>query len=283
MSKKLRGHKPACKCVGCSAKTRRRGMKALGLRKNPLDKKESRAIARNVVASIRSAKKHAPKSRQREFFSGEAAGKASILSHYGHSESARKAGWKLRGKALRNPRRAHRNPLTGREAADLARRMNRSKKNALRLRGIDSAYYRGKAIGEGGVLDTYVDRKKRDRARSIAQRVYRRLGDLENPRRHGPYIGMNPTLRFDTGRAIRYAGKIYAGADGFSVVIFAPHSAGIVHHQVRAVEYDNRAKAMRAYGRPGRFLHKFTSPVSVKSPGTGIIVLKSSSRIWRTQ
>lgn len=31
---KLKGHRPACKCVGCSAATRARGMKALGLHPN---------------------------------------------------------------------------------------------------------------------------------------------------------------------------------------------------------------------------------------------------------
>ncbi len=65
-------------------------------------------------------------------------------------------------------------------------------------------------------------------------------------------------------------------------MIGAPHSAGIAHIQVRAIEYDNRAKALRAYGRPGRFIHTFKRPVSVTSAGSGIVVMKSTSRIWRS-
>lgn len=58
MSKKLRGHKPACKCVGCSAETRRRGMKALGLSKNPPRKAHKGKTKRAIAKSI---KRHAKK------------------------------------------------------------------------------------------------------------------------------------------------------------------------------------------------------------------------------
>lgn len=233
--KKLKGHKPACKCVGCSAATRARGMKALGLtKKAPKSHSKRRGMMRAAVKKLGDMKKYP-------------------------------------------------NPLTRKEAiAEIKYARYLLEHGKKRSDEKSRAYYFGRAEGHvSAVTHNSKIRQVQRVTKKMAERVGKAL--YSNPAKHGPFIGVNPTLRFDTGRAIRYPGKMYAGKDGSSVVIFSPHSANIVHHQVRAVEYDNKAKAMRAYGRPGRFLHTFKTPVSVKSPGSGIIVLKSSSRIWRTQ
>ena len=80
-------------------------------------------------------------------------------------------------------------------------------------------------------------------------------------------------------------GNLYVGRDSASIVILAPHSKALEHRAVKAIEYDNRAKAMRAYGRPGRFLHHFKSQLIIKSMGSGVLVLKSygGGKIWEKQ
>lgn len=65
--KKLKGHKPGCKCVGCSADTRRRGMKALGLSKSaPRSAKKRAKMVRAAVKKLAKMKKYPnPKRRSR--------------------------------------------------------------------------------------------------------------------------------------------------------------------------------------------------------------------------
>lgn len=67
MKKKLKGHKPHCKCVGCSADTRRRGMKALGLsKKAPRSHSKRRRMVRAAVKKLAAMKKYPnPKRRKK--------------------------------------------------------------------------------------------------------------------------------------------------------------------------------------------------------------------------
>lgn len=169
MSKKLKGHKPACKCVGCSAVTRARGLARIrgGL------KRKSQAGAKFMLKM-----------------------------------------WKAKAKnpAKKTPRRAkrHSNPKT-----------------SMRL------------------------------------------------------VGTRPTLYLDRG-ARTFAGRLHAGPQGNQLTILgkfpAPQIRGM---KISRIDYDNKPKALRAYGKSGRFRHDFQAPVRVVLAARGRIVVESSSRIWK--
>ncbi len=113
--------------------------------------------------------------------------------------------------------------------------------------------------------------------------------------KHGGYIGKNVALHRTTGRTETLRGsKLYCGASVFQLLIVMPSSPSMkpaIGSGVSRMDYDNRPKAIRAYGRAGRFTHPFTSRVSVKSIGRNHVgqanynyaILESSTRLWEKQ
>lgn len=100
---------------------------------------------------------------------------------------------------------------------------------------------------------------------------------------HGAYIGSN--VRLHPGRH-HVGSKLYCGNAAGEVVLKGCGAWPRVGTRVRRADYDNRPKALRSYGRPGRFKHDFTSPVTVARvvtlPGNQwLAMLRSQSNIWK--
>lgn len=210
--KKLKGHKPGCRCVGCSSATRKRGMAKLGLKnrrghRNPLNRSESRHVARTAAQAIRTSEYNAKKKsgKQARYFQGKAVALAETLS-MSETRAGRKAGRKLEG-----------------------------------------------------------------RARS-----------LKNPRQETHFIGSRVTL-YVSGRVYPYeSSTIFGGPDTYSATVHVQTKHWPpLNGRVTRIDYDNPEKAMRAYGKNGRFRHDFTSPARIYSVGAGRITVNSQSRIWR--
>ncbi len=203
---KLKGHKPACKCVGCSAATRRRGAAAL----------------------------HRPRQRPKH--------KNPLAFHGGKTR-----------------------PYCG---------------NCGQWQGPTRA----------GYLDCSSECARRgfEHKRTLRELKKRELG---NPLRRKkpaktsmPLIGTSPRV-YAPRVAPKFPGaRLYAGPQSNQVSILGKFSkrGSLLGARVSRIDYDNRAKALRAYGKPGRFRHDFKSPAKVSHVSAGRIVIASSSRIWRS-
>lgn len=94
------------------------------------------------------------------------------------------------------------------------------------------------------------------------------------------YVGSNVVLN---GKGLGLTSRILAGPGSSKVTVVAGKFARrfAVGDVVRRAEYDNRAKAIRAYGKPGRFYHNFKGGVRVASVNFGKIILSSRNPLWR--
>lgn len=216
--KKLRGHKPACKCVGCSAETRRRGMKALGLRK----KTRKAAKAKPVLGTHKELSERLERKRRMGFPFYE------------------------------NARKAHR------RAVRKAIRRNKTKKHKPALRRFMRTHRKRRHANPAGNL----------------------IGT--SPVVHAAYTYRFPKARLITGQN-SYQVRIIGIRSGTAL----PIGYGST---VRAIDYRNDAKAMRAYKRRAPFRHTFTKKARIVMSGwgtvgtnSGYIVIESSSHIWEKQ
>lgn len=187
MSKKLKGHKPACKCVGCSAATRARGMAKLGLSK---------------------------------------------------------------GRKHKNARKAHRGPVKRLRVKALAKRFKKKLKKAARV-------------------DTRRHRKATKKHANPSSFL----------------IGTSPVMHTSRGRFAYKGARLITGPGEhcFSIIGGKAHRHPAPGVKVSCIDYRHDAKALRSYGRIAPFRHRFSSAASVKSSGTGRIVVQSSARIWEKQ
>lgn len=179
------------------------------------------------------------------------------------------------------------NPLTRGEAARLVKTAKRIGRPARKSRNkIARAYSSGyahataEAIGVAGV-----DGKSLRRSSILAHKVSR----LANPRR---LIGYDVTLwPSKTGNlnGLRVPeSNLYAGSDFKSTILTAnKFPASWVGRKIHRVDYDEKGKALSAYGMPGRFRHVCKVPLTVKSVtrrGRGYIVILASPVVtWRKQ
>ncbi|MDE2040582.1 MAG: hypothetical protein KGO96_13780 [Elusimicrobia bacterium] len=132
---------------------------------------------------------------------------------------------------------------------------------------------------------------KSKRARAYIYGTLRKTG--WKPRRRARRAHRNPATAGYIGSNVRlYPGghfpgsRLRVGNHAGAVVLEGRGRWPRMGDKVRRVDYDNKGKAQRAYGRPGRFMHKFTSPVSVSHvelrPGnTWRAILRSPANIWK--
>lgn len=221
MSKKLKGHKKGCKCVGCSADTRRRGMAKLGLLKK----------VRRANRTPKAARAN-PKGKPYDMIYC-----AKCLQF--HAPPAHK--------------------------------------------GTHKAYKRS--------LAATLDRKRRASVHKVMRKAAKRGGHKYRPAKrlkNSPlkFIGSNVRLITNRG-SFNVGGKVYGGPGAYAVTVACSHGKGHavpLGSLVRRMEYDNRPKALRAYGKAGRFYHNFSASVRVASVDikkARTFTLKSSVPLWR--
>lgn len=253
MSNKLKGHKPACKCVGCSAATRARGMKKLGLTKRaPKSHSKRKKMMRGAIKKLADLKKFPNKKR-----------------------------------------RKNRNPLTRKEVAEIARSAKADFTFGKRFQqGHTRSFMMGAAEAKSNVLAKYAQKKARKSAAKISLMIKKRresLGANPRKRRHsnpheGQLIGTSPVLHTSKGKVAVRGGRVTTGPGEHRVTIHGLASGShILGARVLAIDYRHDAKAKRAYGRVAPFRHKFTSLARVLQFGGGRIVVESANRIWEKQ
>lgn len=251
MAKKLKGHKPGCKC---SADTRKRGMKAMGLaksrpnphkhnkhnkHKNPLTRKEAASEAKYSRYLYRAAGV-TPKSMptRAAYYYGRAQGVASVIEKRSNSKQGKRVGAGLVSRA-------------GTKGINLGLGNPKKRRSAI------EKFYRNRKASVKKAMRKFVPRKK----------------NLPTPH----FIGSNVSApRHHFGRNSR----LYTGPGLFSVTISGARG-GAPRGSVSRLDYDNPSKAQRAYGKKGRFFHIFKKSVRAVSIGNGKIKFMSSSPLWR--
>lgn len=284
---KLKGHKKGCACVGCSAATRKRGRAHLlawkkwmergvkGRRlSNPLSRKETAKVLKMARYASRRAK-----GRKASYFRGARDASATVAASFSataHRSKARKLAMAL---TLRNPSSRKRVASFSSHKKGCACVFH---SKATRLKGM-------KALGLGPVAPKTAAKRaralKRATARLAAMKSFPNPGSLK-------YIGSRPTVYTSSGKVLNLSGKVLAGPGDNRVTLAilgrANMSAVPLGARVVRIDYDNRAKALRAYGRVGRFRHDFKSSpvverVAQKRVGSRFsrYILKSSTPLWR--
>lgn len=240
--KKLRGHKPCCRCVACCPATRRRGMAAL--------KRGSKRRHKNVRFRIDPRKWQVAESFVSQ---SDAKHYAKVIQRRGVNSIVQLEGsrWTV------FIRRGLKNSLPAalrRELDAIKKSPGKTKKFLKILRGI------GKSNG------------------------WKWPKHSRRP---------NPVSRYSIGKnATLYPGGYFKGSNLWTsgnpseIILRGSGKWPKVGTRVKRIDYDNRPKAMRSYGRPGRFKHVFkaypeVTRVVTSKGGGWQATLRSPSNIWK--
>lgn len=261
---------------------------------NPLTRQEAAGdlkYTRHLATWARKIKRHGGSPERAAFYRGRAVGVAGEVSQHGATARIRKQGFRAMTTAASG---YYQNPLTRDEAARLvksARRIGVPARRSTNLRA--KAYSKGYVHGIAQAIQTA------GVSLPGKNRLSHRVATLANPAR---FIGSNVTLYTSSGKTFHLGrSKIWAGPDGRTIIVtgeprqsrgrygrpavFYPIPLG---GRIIRIDYDNRPKALDAYGRPGRFRHDFKVPViaeSVKGKGQGAYVatLRGNAQLWGKQ
>ncbi len=291
---KRRKHKPGCKCVSCSPATRARGMAAL----------------KAYMRSIRGR----GKPRRHPNMKLRVAKKVYVHSTSGKKNTQRRALRRV-DKAARLA--AHRNgmylkyfPVNAAWAFIFGNQIQTAQ--VINMEGYPRFFRsRAEAVSAASARGLDVDKRgnvtarnpKHKRRRHVVPAHSRRGGRVSGYKRKGArvkrhmsnpprrYIGSNATIYSRPGVTSWPHSNIYCGPGPYQFTIVGRASRGFFSHQLRLgsqvtrVDYDNRAKALRAYGKPGRFKHDFgpgVEVVAIRSDMKKIfLILRGSKPLWK--
>ena len=193
-------------------------------------------------------------------------------------------------------KRSHKNPLNKKESREILLLAQKTRRAAHKEKGGLKPWLKGYSAAKASTVSDYAKRLK-DKIRGAKLATRFRKDKWENPkhkpRRHknpaAVFIGSAVKLHTSAGAIYSPTSKIYGGPGVNAARLVVPgyfHRARL-NAKVSKVDYDNRPKAMRSYGKPGRFRHVFKQHPEISSithdaaRRQTVIEIRGSAPIWR--